>query len=86
MNEPNYCWSCGCYVPDSYTSCPACGKTDIRNDYREYINQHKNDRFSGIDFVDVRGGKGNALLYRYYITRKSDDSDDNISGICYERR
>lgn len=28
MYSPKYCKSCGCYIPDNYTSCPSCGKTE----------------------------------------------------------
>lgn len=32
MNNPKYCSRCGCYVPDLWDSCPACGtkeKSDV---------------------------------------------------------
>lgn len=51
------CEKCGCYIPDLWKDCPACG----------YVKVEKSDlvgRFAP-DRYEVRGGRGNQILIQF---------------------
>lgn len=93
MTEPKHCSRCGCYVPDLWDSCPACGVSSVLNDIKtgRGLNRMCNPREEQFDDliphdsgITIRYGIGNKNTitimngYGNHFIRPTDEVIDDI--------
>lgn len=69
------CKACGCYIPDLWSECPACGRVLQDGGNLENIGT------ATFEIVDVRYGSGNEEVMHFFVPRpktvlRRQDSED----------
>lgn len=80
-----YCLFCGCYIPDNWDSCPACGKFGrdiLENNYvYQYVFSGIDDNSVGCSGYNCGGGGSSSFMY---AVRKSELARAMLNnGIIY---